>query len=199
MVYVNTSSLSKDILKALAMDIFFMGASVCNNLFEEYQGKIKLAETFPLYMLNMDKVEAYNQVLSVVDDIGYHHQILFDKQALAFAISRLSKRDGAIEIVNFSRSKLAKAIDETITFIENEDKKSTLELEVRLLKIPAQHLHAFWLLKKVGEKMQTESLLFINCGLYDREIPCHRFLEEKEFINILINLPSIIGVPEPKK
>lgn len=197
MLTVNNEIFSKDILKDLAYQVGFMGAQACTDLFKTNEGKIQLAETLPRYVMDIFNIqeEGYQKISATPD--GFHHQIWFDKKALAFAISRFSEKDNAWEIVRFSKSGLADAINKAIIFIEEDDNENRSELEVRLLELPLLQLYAFWLLSGEGTNMQTEKLLFVNYCLYDRDIKCHIFFSESEFIAKLRELNPIIGVTLP--
>lgn len=196
MVFVDIE-LSKDDLSKIAKQVFYMGKANPNNLFEKNKGNIKLAETFPLYRVNINSIKG-GKIISIKDAerIGYHHQVLFNKEALAFAISHLSK-DNRYEVGYFSESRLAKELDSVISLIESKESKFP-NSEVRLLKIPDLHLFAFWFLEDAKTQVQSNKFLFIKYGLYHRELPCGDILDEKQFISELTKLPRIVGVRLPK-
>lgn len=205
MIYVDTQSLSKDILKNLAQQIAFMGLQVRPRLFENNKGKIKLAETFPLYSLDITDIQKDPyQVTSVAKPVGYYHQILFNKEALAFAISRPNNSDGQSQpkVTSVTKSKLPIRIYNSVTSLEGYEQTQTSELkiELRLLEIPKLKLMAFWLLNRTETETEpkTEKLLFIHYGLYSRGIDCNTFLEEQSFVDALRKVSCINGIIIPK-
>jgi hypothetical protein len=192
---------SKEVKQNLTRQIGVLGFKICPNLFAEYKDSVSLAETFPLYTLDVSQINLSDYSLAdFVKKKGYYHQVVFgkDRKALAFAISK-EETYGKLKVVTFAKSKLPAIVDEAISSFDNCEKGKQSELKVRFLEVPTFFLHTFWFLKENGTEKKSDSFFFIECDLYNRKIPMNEFLTEERFLSELKKLYSLSGVKETKK
>lgn len=217
MLYVDTKDLTGTALEELAKQVSVMGVYVCKYLNKNghsYKERVRIAETIPLYYLDLAKVaEPDCKIVSAVKEGGYYHQIKIGDEGnykpSAYALSSPDKNN-KLHVDCFSKAKdeysyfeygrqtkgtelnLPAAIEASIKFTEERvGNLGDSKLEVRLLKIPELNLYAFWLLKENGE---TEKLKFVDVCLYKREIDCYQFYTEVHFLDILRHLTPVLGL-----
>jgi hypothetical protein len=108
--------------------------------------KIELEQTFPLWMLEADRVKDPSADLAqAARSTGrWHHQVTFDGKAQAFArsVSTGSTPDGW-SVRDVWKSPLAQQIDDRMNWI---DQHVFNDPAVRLLTVPAYQVDAFWLI-----------------------------------------------------
>src|SRR6266566_4990221 len=110
-------------------------------------GPIELRESFEVWALGLDSlghgVHSKRQIRQLARPVDrWHHQLAFGARAAAFARSSASPLTGDHQLEELFVSPLAQEIDKAIGWL---DEKARAEEHVRLLTVPACHLHVFWL------------------------------------------------------
>ena len=110
-------------------------------------GPIELRESFEVWALGLDALghgaHSKRQIRQLARPVDrWHHQLAFGGRAAAFARSSSSPLTGEHQLEELFISPLAQAIDEAIGWL---DENAMAEDHVRLLTVPACHLHVFWL------------------------------------------------------
>ena len=107
-----------------------------------------LGETFSVWVLGLDAVTKSDQ------DIGrlairtgrWHHQVRYGGRARAFARSLpTGPKPDDWAVTQLFESAVAERVDEAVDWVDQNVMSDPL---VRLLVMPAYHLHAFWLVEK---------------------------------------------------
>ena len=123
----------------------------------------KLGETFALWALGADDImanlDAGRDLLACARSLGrYHHQLKLNQQAVAFSRAR-ALADADFEVRQLYISPLAGQIDKAIKWLDQYGQQhqgyaATYSL-VRLLYVPANQVHAFWLIDQQAGKSQV--------------------------------------------
>ncbi|MBI4853129.1 MAG: hypothetical protein HY819_15160 [Acidobacteria bacterium] len=157
----------------------------------EKYSRVELMETFPLWKIYIDKISDSDSIDNLAKDFGeWHHQIFLDSTPKAFARSFFRPRDKFITIIEFAFSPLAKELNSLIEMI-NHSKYESLEGKVRLLRVSALSVYAFWL---KGTENTFIIADFPKCNQGNDFLPTRRFLSEAEFMRVLSKQMVISGV-----
>lgn len=183
----HTDALPNDVLDAVAAHIGAeaggsFGAGVL-------QKKMELMESFAVWSLGADAVTKSGVDLSqLAQQTGrWHHQINIDGKAEAFARSMSLGPDAASwSVREMFESEIAKKIDDAIEWVDQNVEGDPL---VRLLVIPAYHVHAFWL--KEGDASQV---LVVDMPQGFTQLQSGTLYSSAEFLEALAKEQHIVGI-----
>ena len=150
---------------------------------------IELTESFSVWMLGADAVMKSDTDLSqLAEQTGrWHHQIKLDGKAESFARSMPLGPDATSwTLREHFESEIAKKIDDAIEWIDQNVKGDPV---VRLLIVPAYHLHAFWL-----KEEQTSNILIVDMPQGLTKLQYGKLYTSKGFLEALAQEQHIIGV-----
>jgi hypothetical protein len=126
-------------------------------------GPIELRESFEVWALGLDAlghgVHSKYQIRQLARPVDrWHHQLAFGGRIAAFARSSASPSTGEHQLEELFVSPLAQEIDKDIGWL---DEKAAAEEHVRLLTVPACHLHVFWL---ENEELKSRLMVIDTTG-----------------------------------
>lgn len=112
---------------------------------------VEIRESFEMWTLNLENLKdrpPNEQSLPVVKTGYWHHQILFDRQPRAHALSKVLVEEPAC-VLEVAISPLAKKIDDAIEWVENPERDwATSDLvHVQLLALPSLLIYTFRLVE----------------------------------------------------
>jgi hypothetical protein len=165
-------------------------------------GPIELRESFEVWALGLDALghgtHSGRQIRQLARPVGcWHHQLSFGRRVAAFARSSSSPLTGEHQLEELFISPLAQAIDEGIGWLDQNAKP---EEHVRLLTVPACHLHAFWL---EDEELKSRLMVIDVTGSAPEELrdtvlglglARFRIRDESEFLRGLSSAVAPVGV-----
>jgi hypothetical protein len=184
----HADTLPDDVIDAVAAQVgaeagrTFGGAVLQNRAME-------LAESFAVWSLGADAVPKSGVDLSqLARQTGrWHHQIKIDGKAESFARSMpLGPEAANWSVREMFASEIAKRIDDAIEWVDRNVPGDPL---VRLLVVPAYHLHAFWL--KEGNGSQV---LVVDMPHGFTKLQTGKLYSSKEFLEALAQEQYIVGV-----
>jgi hypothetical protein len=184
----HADALPSDVIDAVAAQI---GAQAGKSLGAAVlQSKaMELTESFSIWALGADAVTKSDVDLSqLAEQTGrWHHQIKLNGRAESFARSMPLGPDAASWMVReLFESEIAKKIDDAIEWIDQNVKGDPV---VRLLIVPAYHLHAFWL--KEGD---ASKVLIVDMPPGLTRLQYGKLYTSKEFLDALAQEQHIIGI-----
>lgn len=150
-----------------------------------------LGETFTVWVLGLDAVTRSNEDLGklAVQTGRWHHQVRYGGRAQAFARSvPTGPNAGDWALTQLFESRVAERIDAAVDWVDQHVAGDPL---VRLLVMPAFHLHAFWLL----ENGRSQVLVVDMPDGYTR-LAYHTLYTPKEFLDALAREQHAQGVPQ---
>lgn len=155
----------------------------------------ELGETFSVWMLGLNAVTqtdvSNTDIHQLATETGrWHHQVRYGGQAQAFARSMNDSRPGAggWSVTQLFASHIAARIDEAIDWVDQNVPGDPL---VRLVIIPAFHLHAFWLTEENGESQ----FLVIDMPNTFTKLNYKTLYSVREFLERLSQEPHAQGLP----
>ncbi len=161
---------------------------------------IELRESFEVWALGLDALghgtHSGRQIRQLARPVGcWHHQLSFGGRAAAFARSSSSPLTGEHQLEELFISPLTQAIHEGIGRLDQNAKP---EEHVRLLTVPACHLHAFWL---EDEELKSRLMVIDVTGSAPEDrrhtvLGLARFQihDESEFLRSLRSAVAPVGV-----
>jgi len=157
---------------------------------------VELHETFDVWMLGADKLAAGAKAGKDLAQLAkptnhLHHQIKQGGTALCSAISSTGKA-AAPHISGMALSPLVEKIDRAVDWLDHQ---SGLEDDplVRLLKVPAYQVNAFWLVDEAGGDSRV---VVIDAPTRLKHLPLLRVMSSREFIAALLKEKQIVGIHE---
>lgn len=169
-------SLPDATLKVIADQISNMLPGLCQQ--ESIPPKlVELRESFAIWTLNLATVMESSPVLKPLPAHKtrfWHHQILFDGEAKAYAESEVSDSQ-LVSVRETSISPLPGKIEQAIEWVESYDKEST---ELRLLVLTSFLIYAFWLVER-------HQIYIIDAFPEFADFRDRRLFSEKEFLSSL--------------
>lgn len=184
----HADSLPNDVIDAVASQIGAeagkaLGAAVLQ------RKAMEMTESFSVWALEADSVTKPNGDLSqLARQTGrWHHQIKIDGRAESFARSMPLGPDAANwSVREIFESAVAQRIDDAIEWIDSNVKGDPL---VRLLIVPAYHVHAFWLIEGGTSNIVVADMPQSFAKLQTGKLYC-----AKEFLEALSQEQHIIGI-----
>jgi hypothetical protein len=150
---------------------------------------IEMTESFSIWALGADLVTKVDVDLSqLARQTGrWHHQIKVDGKAESFARSMpLGPSATDWSVRELFESEISQKIDDAIDWIDQNVQGDPL---VRLLIIPAYHLHAFWLLDGT-----LSQVLVVDMPPSFTKLQYGRLYSSREFLETLSQEQHIIGL-----
>jgi hypothetical protein len=163
-------------------------------------GPIELRESFEVWALGLDAlghgVHSKRQIRQLARPVDrWHHQLAFGGQAAAFARSSSSPLTGEHQLEELFLSPLAQETDKAIGWL---DEKAGAGEHVRLLIVPACHLHVFWL---EDDELKSRLMVIDTTGSAPEErsvtvlgLPRFQMQGESEFLQDLSLAVAPAGV-----
>jgi hypothetical protein len=151
----------------------------------------ELGETFSVWLLGLDAVTKSHEAIEklAIQTGRWHHQVRYGGRAQAFARSLpVGPKPDDWSVTQLFESRVAERIDAAIDWVDQNVLGDPL---VRLLVMPAYHLHAFWL---VDEK--TSQLLVVDMPDSYTRLRCKTLYSPKEFLDNLAQEQHAQGVPQ---
>lgn len=184
----HADNLPKDVIDAVAAQIGAnAGRAFGPNMLQAKS--VELTESFAIWALGADAITKSGTDLSLLaHQTGrWHHQIKLDGKPELFARSMpLGPEAANWSVREMFASSVAKKIDDAIDWVDRNVKIDPL---VRLLIVPAYHLHAFWL--KEGEGSQV---LVVDMPQTYTKLQGARLYTAKEFLDTLAQEQHIVGL-----
>jgi hypothetical protein len=160
----------------------------------------ELGEQFLMAFLDDKQIRDVN---SLDRDLSYlvkptgrrHHQLKYNKKALAYARSLVEKEETLCQLF---ATKLAPRIQDAIVWLdEHEDEFAGATWRVRLVTVPTYHTHAFLIQQlengsnvSIGESY----ILVISTPEWMHRLPSQTLLRTREFLLAFRSKVPIIGV-----
>lgn len=183
----HADNLANDILDSVAAQIddllpTSVGAQVLKNT------PVEMGESFGVWSLGADVIHGNADLSKLVTQTGrWHHQIRFGGKAGAFARSIALGPDAANwSVTQLYESDLAAKIDEATDWIDQNVKDDPV---VRLLIVPAYHLHAFWIFDGTDSRV-----LVVDMPNQFSQLQYRQLYSSKEFLESLAKEQHVIGV-----
>lgn len=155
---------------------------------------LRIAESFPVWMLGGDALQATSGRLSTLaKETGtWHHQINHGDQAREFARSvpvaaAAPGGAGDLKLVELTTSPMAGRIAETTEWI---DRNATGDPLARLLFIPAYYLITFWL-----EQPDSDQIVVVDKPTQFDRINYLQIYDYWAFRDLLLAMPRPQGLP----
>lgn len=155
--------------------------------------EVRLDETADVWLLEARSLlEPTDDLSKLAKQTGrWHHQISLAGETVAFCRSTSMGPDpDDWSVVSVTESQIAKRIDESIRWID-ENVQHEEEAVVRLLIVPAYHLHGFWLVSR-----ENERIVLIDAPDEYSGLERNRTYSVPEFLHELRSLPHIDGLIE---
>jgi hypothetical protein len=156
------------------------------------QKSMELTESFSVWSLGADAVaKVHADLAQLAHNTGrWHHQIKIDGKADSFARSMPLGPDAADwSVREVFASDVARKIDEGIEWIDRNVPGDPL---VRLLVVPAYHLHAFWLTEG-----GVSQVLVVDMPPGFSKLQPGKLYTSKEFLEALAQEQHVIGIGTP--
>ncbi|HEX2202957.1 MAG TPA: hypothetical protein VHG91_06655 [Longimicrobium sp.] len=153
---------------------------------------VEVAESLPVWTLHADRLSARTTaggLEELVEDTGsWHHQIRRGGRTDAFARSEASREKGGGWGVThlFGGSPVAAGIDAAVSTV---DGRAEGDPRVRLLVVPAFHLHALWLSDEGGDRVVVADAP-PQYGRIARNVE----YDAREFLDLLARERQIVGL-----
>jgi len=160
----------------------------------------ELGEQFLMAVLNDKEIRDVN---SLNKDLGAlvkptgrrHHQLKYQKKALAYARSLVEKKETLCQLF---ATKLAPKVQDAIEWLDaHEDEFAGATWRVRLVTVPTYHTNAFLIQQlENGSNVSTGDsyILVISAPEWMRTLPQHQLLRTREFLLAFQRKVPIIGV-----
>lgn len=156
-----------------------------------------LEETFEVYMLGTNLID--RAIESGKDLIDFakpthrsHHQVKINNAPVGFARSLI---DDERQVSQLFISDLAKAYDRSIKWLETFEAEhedlTTEDRLVRVLIVPAYHVHAFWLF---SQELRKSELLVIEAPAELKRLETNRLLSSREFFEAFKDVLPTAGL-----
>jgi len=156
----------------------------------------QLGETFSVWVLGLDAVSHPNISDTDIHELmvatgRWHHQVRYEGQAQAFARSVSDDSPGSegFLVTQLFASHIAQKIDKAIDWVDQNVSGDPL---VRLVIIPAFHLHAFWLM----ERKRESQILVIDMPHSFKHLSYKTLYPTKEFLTLLSRESHVQGLPQ---
>lgn len=179
--------LPDDVLEAISISVGKQLAVVLPATLGANQ-EVNLFETVEIWILEAGTLtDQTNDLKRLAKPTGrWHHQIKVGNQPQAFAQTRpLGPDPESWSLVSVCASELAQKIDETIALVDEQH----LDGIVRLLVVPAYHLHAFWIVDV------EQRVIVIDCPAeYLSVLTPRRLFSAEEFLGGLRSVRHIEGL-----
>lgn len=163
----------------------------------------ELGEQFLMAVLNDKEIRDVNSINRDLGDLvkltgRRHHQLKFEKKALAYARSLVEKQETLCQLF---ATKLAPKIQEAIEWLDANENQfpefAEASWRVRLVTIPTFHTHAFLIQQlENGSNVSTgESYIFVvSAPDWMERLPRQKLLRTREFLLAFQSKTPIIGV-----
>ena len=150
-----------------------------------------LGETFSVWVLGLDATTKSNEALEklAIQTGRWHHQVRYGGRAQAFARSvPTGPKPEDWSVTQLFESHIAEQIDKAIDWVDGNAQGDPL---VRLLIMPAYHLHAFWLLDQ-----ENSELLLVDMPDGYTRLKYETFYSPKDFLETLAQEQHAQGIPQ---
>ncbi|TPI27754.1 hypothetical protein FJW07_31275 [Mesorhizobium sp. B3-1-9] len=151
--------------------------------------KLCLAESFPIWSLGLDAIQAHRSGSETALFTGYwHHQIKYGDTAIRYARSRSDHAMAKMTVTELGGETTANKIDQVITWI---DSNVSSDAEARLLLVPSFGIVAFWL----SAPPDNDIVVADRPAYYAGDILLQHMYDFDNFVGLLTQLPPSAGVP----
>ena len=184
----HADTLPNDVIDTVAAQIG-AGAAMSLGAAVLQKKSVELTESFAVWALGADAVpKSGTDLTQLARQTGrWHHQIKLDGKAESFARSMpLGPNAANWSVREMFESEIAKKIDDGIEWVDRNVKGDPL---VRLLIVPAYHVHAFWL--KEGDASQV---LVVDMPQGFTKLQTGKLYTAKEFLEALAQEQHIVGI-----
>ena len=159
----------------------------------------ELGEQFLMAFLDDKKIRdanSLNQDLSnLVTPTGRrHHQLKYNKNALAYARSLIEKQETLCQLF---ATKLAPKIQDAIEWLDKHEDEFAGTWRVRLVTVPTYHTHVFLIqeLENGSDVSTGESyILVVSAPEWMQKLPSQTLMRTREFLMAFQSKVPIIGV-----
>ena len=186
MAYRDT--LPNDVIDHVASEIDMKARRVFRETIYSQQ-TLELTESFGVWTLGVDAVTKPNiDLAQLARQTGqWQHQIKIDGKPEVFARSMpLGPNSADWSVRALSKSHIAERIDEAIAWVDSNVQSDPL---VRLLFVPAWHLHALWLVED-----EKSHILVVDMPWSFTKLQYGKLYIAKEFLETLAQEQHIIGI-----